>query len=139
MTRLVYEVIEVASKAKTREEKIQVLKENETWALKDLLRGAYDDSIQWNLPPGKPPFEASEERNHPSNLHQQNKQFIWFARGGKGDKMPAVKRKAIFIRICEAVHPTEADLLCLMKDKKQLAKGITKKIVKEAFPDLIRK
>lgn len=139
MARQVYEVIEVASKAKTREEKIQVLKQNESWALKDILRGAYDDSIQWNLPPGKPPYEACDESNHPSNLHQHNKKFIFFAKGGKGDKMPAVKRESIFIKMCEAVHPVEADMLCLMKDKKQLAKGITKKIVKEAFPGLIRK
>ena len=139
MVRQVYEIIEVASKEKTRDAKIKVLRENENWALKDILRGAYDDSIQWNLPPGNPPYEASEERNHPSNLHNQNKQFAFFVKGGKGDKMPAVKREAIFIRMLEAVHPTEAKMLLLMKDKKPLAKGITKKLVQEAFPNLIRK
>jgi len=139
MARQVYEIIEVASKEKTRDDKIKVLRQNETWALKDILRGAYDESIQWNLPPGEPPYQASEERNHPSNLHKLNKQFAFFVKGGKGDKMPAVKREAIFIRMLEAVHPTEAKMLLLMKDKKQLAKGITKKLVQEAFPNLIRK
>ena len=139
MARQVYEVIEVAAKQKNRADKISVLRDNETWALKDILRGAYDESIQWNLPPGNPPYEASEERNHPSNLHQQNTQFAFFVKGGKGDNMPAVKREAIFIRILEAVHPAEAELLLLMKEKKPLAKGITKKLVQEAFPNLIRK
>lgn len=139
MVRQVYEVIEVAAKQKDRVDKISVLRENETWALKDILRGAYDESVQWNLPPGDPPFEKNKERSHPSNLHKLNKQFTFFVKGGKGDKMPAVKREAIFIRMLEAVHPTEAEMLLLMKDKKPLAKGITKKLVEEAFPNLIRK
>lgn len=139
MARLVHEVIDVASKAKTRQEKIDILKQNETWALKDLLRGAYDESIEWNLPPGEPPFEACQDHNAPTNLHKKNTEFAWFAKGGKGDNMPAVKREGIFIRMLEAVPPREAELLLLMKDKKQLAKGITKKLVEEAFPGLIRK
>jgi len=66
MVRQVYEVIEVAAKQKDRVDKISVLRENETWALKDILRGAYDESVQWNLPPGIPPFEKNKERSHPS-------------------------------------------------------------------------
>lgn len=139
MARQVYEVIEVAAKQKNRADKISVLRDNETWALKDILRGAYDESVQWNLPPGEPPYEKNQERNHPSNLHQLNKQFAFFVKGGKGDKMPAVKREAIFIRMLEAVHPAEAEMLLLMKDKKPLAKSITKKLIQEAFPNLIRK
>jgi len=139
MARLVYEVIDNAAKAKTRKEKIEILQQNESWALKDLLRGAYDESIQWKLPPGEPPFEKCEEHNYPTNLHRKNTEFAWFVKNGKGEDMPAVKREGMFIRMLEAVPPREAELLLLMKDKKQLAKGITKKLVQEAFPGLIRK
>jgi len=45
----------------------------------------------------------------------------------------------MFIDMLEGIHPKDAELLILMKDKKSLAKGITKKLVEEAFPKLIVK
>jgi hypothetical protein len=44
----------------------------------------------------------------------------------------------MFISILEAVHPEEAEVLVKMKDKKQLVKGLTKKLVEEAYPGLIQ-
>ena len=40
--KLIYEVIELVSKAKKKDEKIKILKEHESWALKDILRGTLD-------------------------------------------------------------------------------------------------
>lgn len=134
----VFEVIERASSAKTKAEKIKILRDYESWALKDVLRGAYDAKVQWLLPAGVPPYEANDAHNHPSNLYKQHKQFTYFVKGGRGDSMVPFKREVMFIRMLEAVHPKEAELLLKMKDKKQLAKGITKKLVQEVYPDLIR-
>ena len=134
----VFEVIERASSAKTKAERVKILQENESWALKDLLRGTYDNKIVWQLPPGVPPYEPSQPHNHPTDLYKQHKQFTYFAKGGKGDSMVPFKRETMFIRMLEAVHPKEAELLIKMKDKKQLAKGITKKLVQEVYPNLIR-
>ena len=53
--------------------------------------------------------------------------------------MPAVKREKMFLDILETVHPRDADLLVGMINKDMPIKGITKKLVKEAFPDLIVK
>ena len=137
--KFIFEVVEAASKAKTRQEKINILRENETWALKDVLRVTFDDVIQLNLPAGAPPYEAAEEESVPTNLLKQNKQFKYFVKGGPGDSMPAFKREALFIRLIESIHPKDAEILLTMKDKKQPAKGITKKLVEEAFPGLIVK
>lgn len=136
---LVYEIIEKASKAKTRAEKIEVLQSNDHWAVRDVLRGTFDDSIVWNLPGGTPPYEAAREESVPSNLLKRNGDFKYFIKGGPGDELPAVKRESIFIRLIEAIHPRDAELLIFMINKRQLAKGITKKLVEEAFPGLIRK
>jgi len=135
---LIYEIIEKAAKAKTRKEKIEVFHNNDTWALKDVLRGAYDPSVKWNLPEGSPPYEPAEESSVPSNLLKRNTDFAYFVKGGKGDNIPAFKREAIFIRLIEQIHPKDAEIIILMKDKKQLGKGITKKLVEEAYPKLIR-
>jgi len=135
----VYEVIELASKAKTRQERIDVLRNHESWALKDLLRGAYDDLVQWSLPPGAPPYEPAAESSVPSTLHNQHKKFKYFVKGLAGDQVQPIKRERMFIDMLEGIHPKDAELLILMKDKKSLAKGITKKLVEEAFPKLIVK
>ena len=137
VTRRVHEVIEMVSKAKTKNEKINILKQNESQALKDVLVGAYHSKVEWNLPPGRPPFEASEERSVPTNLLKQTRKFNDLVKGGEGDTLPAFKRERIFIRLIEMIHPDDAELLLKMVAKKQLAKGVTKKLAQEAFPGLI--
>jgi len=135
----VFEIIDKAQKAKTRKEKITVLQENECWALKDFLRGSFDDIVQWNLPPGAPPYEPAKEDSVPSSLHKQHTKFKHFVKGLEGDKLPSIRRERMFIDMLEAIHPTDADLLIKMKDKEPMGGGITKKLVQEAFPKLIVK
>jgi len=44
----------------------------------------------------------------------------------------------MFIQILEGLHPLEAELLILVKDKKLSDKyKVTKEIVSEAYPDII--
>ena len=75
VTKRIHEVIDLVSTAKTKDEKINILKQNESQALKDVLVGAYHSNIEWNLPPGRPPFEASQERSVPTNLLKQTRKF----------------------------------------------------------------
>ena len=49
----------------------------------------------------------------------------------------AVRRETMFINILEGLHPLEAEILCLIKDKKLTDKyKITKEIISEAYPDI---
>lgn len=137
MKKYVYEVLsEVASKKK-KEEKVNVLKKNASWALKDIIRGSMDSKVMWNLPEGAPPYTESEEHNHPTDLLREYKQFAWFVKGGKGDKLPAYKRERIFIGLLEGVHPQDAKVIIGMINK-EAPKGVTRNIVEEAFPGLLR-
>ena len=44
----------------------------------------------------------------------------------------------MFIQILEGLHPLDAEILCLVKDKKLYDKyKITKENVAEAYPDII--
>ena len=56
MIKYVFEILEEVGKQRTREEKVKILIENESWALKDVIRGTMDDKVQWNLPIGRPPY-----------------------------------------------------------------------------------
>lgn len=136
MAKYVYEVLEEARKAKTRQQKVKILQDNESFALKDILRGSIDEKVIWNLPGGEPPYKASDPHNHPSNWLKQNMQLKYFVKGGVGDKMPAFKREAIFIGLLESIHPQDAKHVVNMINKTP-PKGVTKAVVQEAFPNLI--
>lgn len=133
----VYEVIEKVQKAKAKADKISILKENETWALKDILRGTYDSTVKWILPPGEPPYTPNDGHNAPSNLLKRNKDFAYFAKGGPGGRLPAYKREKIFIGLIESIDPKDARLVISMINKEKL-KGITRPVIEEAFPGLLQ-
>ena len=133
-----YEVVELTRSAKTRDQKISVLKQHESPALKDYLRGTFDDAIQWNLPDGPVPYTPSIEESIPSNFHKQHMNLKYFVKGlQESERLNQLKRENLFIQICESVHPSDAKLLESMVNKKQPVKGLTKKIVEEAYPGLI--
>ena len=138
MTKLIYELIQEESQKKTKKEKIEVLKSNESWALKDILRGAFDDKISWLVPEGTPPYTPSQDHNSSSSLLRQNVQFSYFVKGGKGEQMMKAKREQIYITLLESIHPKDAELVIAMVSKKSPHKSITKDLVKEAFPGLIQ-
>lgn len=136
----VYEVLEKVTKAKTKKERVEILKANEAISLRDVLRGTFDESIQWNLPEGEPPYTPNKPESTPSTLHRQHRNFKYFVKGlRESENLNKIKRERMFIEMLEAVHPQDAELLLCMVNKKPLVKGLTKKLVQEVFPDLIRK
>ena len=133
----IFEIFENVSKSKNKEEKVQLLKQNESWALKDVLRGIYDSRVQWELPKGEVPYTASEEHNHPSQLLRENKKFRYFVKGVPScDQLPKIKREKLFLAMIESIHPKDALIVVDMINKKA-PKGITRKVVEEAFPGLL--
>ena len=137
MAKLVWEVLEEVRKKKTKKEKVEVLKQYESWPLKDIIRGSMDPTVEWNLPAGEPPYTPCAEHNAPANLMRENKKFGYFIKGGPGDKLPSFKRETIFMGIIEGVDPNDAKLVVDMINKKT-PEGLTKPIVEEAFPGLLK-
>jgi len=123
------------SKAKRKE---VLLKYADVPAFKDILRGTFDDSLQFLLPEGKPPFTPNREESVPSTLLKKHKEFGYFVKGGPGDNLPAYKRENMFIRLLEAIHPADAELVLSMVNKQPPVKYLTKKLTEETFPNLIK-
>lgn len=133
----IYEIIEKAVRKRSNQEKVTYLKENESWGLKDVLRGIYDTTVKWNLPGGPPPYTPCDETSHPTSLRRENRNFKFLVEGGPGDKLPAFKRENIFIGMLEGIHPADAELVIQMIAKQKID-GLSKAVVEEAFPKLIR-
>ena len=139
---LISELLKDAGKLKTRKEKIEFLQNNNSMPLRTILKGAFDPALEFILPEGEPPYkkDGAPEGLSPSNLFKQMSYFQYFDKGGVGDNMSAAKRERLFIQLLESIHPAEAEIVLLMKDKKLggVYKGITKKLVSDAFPGLIK-
>lgn len=135
----VYEILEKVENAKTKQDKIAVLQANDVMPLLDVLRGTFDETIQWNLPDGTPPYTPNNEESYPSSLLRQHRNFKYFVKGlRESSRLNPIRRERMFIDILEAIHPKDAELLVSMINKKSPVKGLTKSLVKEAFPQLIR-
>lgn len=137
MKLLISEVLQKAHNAKTKKEKIKILQDNVSQALKSVLIINYDDSIESLLPEGEPPFtknEAPAGTEH-TRLEHEARILHHFFKGGSNLK--ALKREQMFIQLLEGLHPDEADVIIKAKDK-QLGKRykVTKATVSEAFPEI---
>jgi hypothetical protein len=139
---LVSEVLNLVAQAETRKEKIEVLRKNNSLELRDVLKGAFDDTITFILPKGKPVIDENEKKKYDKrHLVHETKKFRYFVAGGPGEQVNALRRERMFIDMLYRIDSKEADLICLMKDKELegVYKGLNKKLVSEAFPGLIFK
>ena len=133
---LMSEILKRVNNAKDKPKKIQVLRESATAPLKQVLKGAFDPNIVWDLPSGEPPYMANEAPiGTEHGLLRNEAKRLWHFVKGADNATNKVQKEKMFIQMCEGLHESEAKLLCDAKDKKlhQVYKGLSKDVVKEAF------
>ena len=134
------QILEMVHKAKTRDQKSQILKDNEEFGLQAILQTAFHPEIEWLLPKGTPPYASMPAANDtPKGLYSEVKKFYLFTKGGGSDHLSTIKREQLFIQMLEVLDPTEAKLVIDVKDKNIVGmyKGLTYKLVKDTWPDLL--
>ena len=164
MKLLISEVLQKVSNAKTKARKIELLQQHNTDALRMLLIWNFDDSVISVVPEGEVPYgDPNEQTVFDGSLSQnianetkgglsatgqdldgRNKTSLrkeWttlynFVKGGN-DSLSKTRREMMFINLLRGLHPKEAELLCLVKDKLLQTKyKLTKANVQEAYPDI---
>ena len=158
-----FEVFDVVSKQKTNAGKVKALQKFEHDSLKALFIWNYDDSVVSLLPPGEVPYSSLKDEQNTSgtlttNINQQASTMRFndttnanqghttlrrewtklynFIKGGN-DTLNGLRRETMFIQILEGLHPLDAEILCLIKDKDLESKyDIPKKTVIQAYPDI---
>ena len=132
------EILDLVHEQESEEDKIKILKQYETDALKSILIWNYDETVVSLLPEGDVPYRPNENplgTNH-SSLRRDFKNLYNFVKGGN-DSLSKIRRETIFIQILESLHPLEADILVLVKDKRLEDKyDITFDVVQKAYPDI---
>ena len=135
---LIYEILEAAGKARSKAEKIKILKDHDSWALRDVLRATYDLKVEFLIPDGEPPYTPNRPESVPTNLLRKNVDFKYIVKGGIREDMQSFKREKIYIGLLGSIHPEDAKVVINMVNRKKPGNGITEKVVKEAFPSLIK-
>ena len=158
-----FEVFDVVSKQETNAGKVKALQKYEHDSLKALFIWNYDDSVVSLLPPGEVPYSSMEdEQNTTGTLSTRIDQQVstlahhqttnvnqghttlrreWtklynFIKGGN-DTLNGLRRETMFIQLLQGLHPLDAEILCLIKDKDLESKyNIPKKSVIQAYPDI---
>lgn len=132
----IFQILEKAAAFKNVEERIEVLHQNDSTALRTILKYAYDPQIVWDLPEGAPPYKPCPYPAQEMRLMSEIRRLYLFAKGGNPN-LSKLRREALFIELLESIHPEDAKLLISIKDKKLPYKSLTAKVIKEAFPGLI--
>tara|TARA_B100001250_G_scaffold334925_1_gene300991 strand:- start:6845 stop:7312 length:468 start_codon:yes stop_codon:yes gene_type:complete len=136
---LLSEILRKVSNAKTKAEKIKLLKQHNSQALRSLLIWNFDDSVVSLIPEGSVPYtpnDAPAGTDH-TRLEQEARGLFRFVKGGQ-DSLSGLKRESMFIQLLEGLSAEEAELICLVKDGQMTSKykRITKAVIQEAFPSI---
>ena len=148
---LITEVLQRVSNAKTKAEKVKILKEYKSPALTKVLLCNFAKSVKFVFPDGKTPYTPTDRPKGVDHQllfseHRLLEKFITKTVNGvtyygcSGQTKPRVaqlKKEHLWIQLLEALHADEAEMLDLIKDKKLTSRyKITKQNVIEAFPEL---
>ena len=158
----VYEVLELAAKQRTKAKKIEVLRTYAHDSIKSVFIWNVDESVISLLPEGDVPYEEVDEQvaysgslseniqkeigggeaatkqdgKGKSSLRREYTKLYHFIKGGN-DSLSKTRRESMFINLLQVLHPKEAEILILTKDKLLTDKyKITFDNVKEAYPDI---
>lgn len=99
-------------------------------ALRFLFEHAFIPEKKFDLPEGDPPFkpDSGPLGMSPANFMMETKKLYVFT---KDRPLNPLRREQLFIQLLENVHPSEARVLCAVKDQRltDLYKNITVNLV----------
>ena len=161
-----YEVLDAASKQRSKAKKVEVLQRYKHPSLITLFVWNYDNSIISLLPEGEVPYGNTKEDQSTTgtlsgkindavgkmaemgstslgsqdqgraSIRAEYKKFYNFCKGGN-PSLTNLRRETMFINILEGLHPLEAEILILVKDKKLESKyKISKEVISTAYPEI---
>ena len=137
MKLLISEVLQKVHSAKTKAQKVKILQDNNTNALRSVLIANFDESIHSLLPEGEVPYQKNDAPlgTEHTVLEQEYRKLYLFFKGGSTIKQS--QRENLFIQMLEGLSVEEAELLILVKDKALNKKyRVTRACVETAFPSI---
>ena len=160
----VFEILDLASLQKTTSKKVEVFKNYEHDCIKTIMLWNFDESVVSMLPEGEVPYGETQEQTvykgslsenlareaaggesatgqdldgrNKTTIRREYQNFYHYVQGGNGS-LSTVRREMMFIDLLQGLHPREAEILVLVKDKDLGTKyNISLDNVKQAYQDI---
>ena len=160
----IFEILELASKQRSNAKKVEVLKTYANDALKAIFIWNFDETVVSLLPEGEVPYGDVKDQNVYSgtlsdnlsreamggesatvqdlqgrgrtSLRKEYQNLYHYVKGGN-NTLSTIRREMMFINLLQGLHPKEAEVLVLTKDKHLTNKyKVSFENVKEAYPDI---
>lgn len=162
----IFEIFELCAKQSSIARKVEVLQKYSHPCLKTIFIWNFDETVQSVLPAGDVPYAAVDEQDSfkgtlsekiadavekmgemgsrslgsqdqgQTSLRKEYQKFYNFVKGGN-DGLSSLRKETMFINILQGLHPLEAEIVCLTKDKNLQSKyKISKDVVSKAYPDV---
>lgn len=136
MLKGIGEIVNEVKKAKSVGEKIRILQREDNKELRGLFELTYDNRLTWALPEGNPPYKPLDKSmDAQGNLYQDMRRMYVFLQHPKSANVSQARREQLFINMLEEIDPDDA--LLLLEAKSRKIKGVSKKIVKQAYPEFL--
>ena len=159
-----HEIFELVSKQRSKAKKVEVLQEYVHDSVKSVLIWNFDETVISMIPEGEVPYGDIEDQSVYSgslsenldremrggesatgqdldgrgktSLRREWRNLYHYIKGGN-DSLNKTRREMMFINLLRGLHPKEAQILILVKDKLLQSKyKLTKDVVSEAYPDI---
>ena len=76
-----YEVLEKIGKLRRTKEKVDALRANDSYVIRVILQGVFDESVKWLLPEGDPPYTPNELVDQEGILINEARKILYFVEG----------------------------------------------------------
>ena len=136
----IHEILELVGEQRTKAKRVDILREYRDDSLTAILIWNFDQRVTSAVPDGVVPYQPNDVpvgTDHTS-LRREWKTLYHFIKGGN-PTLSNLRRETMFVQLLEGLHPKEAEIICLVKDKELESEypKVTLEVVKLAFPDIV--
>lgn len=135
----IYEVFDEFEQAKNKKERMNVIGNNLSKTLVEVLTLGFNENLQWyfNEMPSDYRIKDVPVGMGYSQLSTELRKLYMFQKGNPtADQLTDKKRKQLLVEFLENLEPREAEVVMGIFNKDFGVKGLDRKFVKEAFPNI---
>ena len=140
MRKNLYEIFEEVSAAKSTQERVDLLRANESWTLIQLLKGVYNPDVKFTVKeiPAYHPSDSPAGMSY-GNIDMVMRKAYLFQEGhpNRPQELSEKRQSHILIQMLESLEAKEAEIFSNMLLKRLNVRGMSRMLVDVAFPGKI--
>jgi len=129
-----FEIMDKIKAAKDDDEKIRILKENDSELLRKIIQIAYDVSLTTLLPDSIPEWNKSDIKGGEGILYREHRKIGMFVKGAGHDAMNQSRREVLFIQMIESIDPRDSLVLIQSIINRKPFDNLELETIKAAWP-----